>query len=110
MEKIAIFVYKEEEMCFVHVLLNGLAWHEAGADVRIIFEGGAVKLPSKMGGNPLYQKAKEAGILTGICEACSKAMGVYDANKETGLPFLNDLNGHPSMPKQKAEGFDILVM
>ena len=38
MKKILFYAMREEKMCFVHVLLNALELHEAGYEVKIIFE------------------------------------------------------------------------
>ncbi len=44
MKKILFYAMREEKMCFVHVLLNALELHEAGHEIKIIFEGMSVKL------------------------------------------------------------------
>ena len=67
-------------------------------------------LPGKMHNNEMFKKAKEEGLIEGICEACSKAMEVYEENEKTGLPFLNDLKGHPSMEAYMAKGYEIFIM
>ena len=86
-------------MCFQHILMNALDLDAAGGEVKIIFEGASVKLVSKFEdeGNPLYKKAKEAGLIAGICLACSKVLNVYEANLKSGLPMLDDMYGHAGM-------------
>lgn len=110
MRKIAFFVFKEDPMCFIHVLLNSLDLKKKGHDVKVIFEGPGVKVPSKMGDNKMYQEALAAGLFEGVCEACSKALGVYEENKETGLKFLSDLNGHPAFSDYIDQGYEIITM
>lgn len=112
MNKIVFFAFKEEKMCFTHLLLNAIDIVEKGGDSKIIFEGGAVKLPKvfKEENNPLYKKAEELGIIEGVCEACSKMMDVYDINKELGMNFLNDLKGHPAMEKYASYGYQIVTL
>ena len=70
-----------------------------GKEVKIIFEGASVKLVSvfEEENNPLYKKAKNLGLIAGVCLACSKVMGVYEQNKNTGLSMLKDMNGHAGM-------------
>lgn len=46
MKKILFYAMQGEKMCFVHVLLNALQLKEENCEVKIIFEGQAVKLPS----------------------------------------------------------------
>lgn len=112
MKKILFYAMQGEKMCFVHILLNALDLAEAGHEVKIIFEGMSVKLVSvfEEEGNPLYQKAKEQGLIAGICMACSKVMEVYEKNKGYGLPILDDMKGHAGMKKYIDEEFEVISM
>lgn len=112
MNKVVFFAFKENKMCFTHLLLNSLDIVEKGGQAKIIFEGSAVKLPQVLEEekNPLYIKAKKADIIEGVCEACSKTMGVYETNKDLGMTFLNDLKGHPAMEKYMSDGFEIVIL
>ncbi len=96
MRKILFYAMQGEKMCFLHVLMNALQLDEAGYEVRVIFEGAAVKLPSVLEkeDNKLYLRAKEKGLLAGICYACSVQLAVLEENEKTGLPLLKDMNGH----------------
>ena len=99
-----------EKMCFQHVLMNALDLHNAGFEVRIIFEGASVKLPSilKEENNPLFGKAIEAGLIAGICFACSKVLGVFEANLALGLPMLDDMFGHAGMKQYLTDGYEVV--
>ena len=44
MKKIAFFPFQGNKMCFMHVLINAVDYHEKDVDVKIIVEGEAVKL------------------------------------------------------------------
>ena len=110
MRKFVFFAFKDEPMCFVHVLLNAIDLHEKGYETKIIFEGPGVKLPAKMTDNKMFVKAKEMGLMAGICEACSKALEVYEENSKLDIPFVGDLNGHPSMESFIKDGYEIIVM
>jgi hypothetical protein len=112
MEKILFYGMTGEKMCFLHVLMNALQLSENGLDVCIIFEGASVKLVGTLESerNPLYLKAKEKGLITGICLACSKVMGVYEQNLATGLPMLDDMNGHAGMKPFIDEGYTVISM
>ena len=46
MKKILFYAMTGEKMCFQHVLMNALDLHNSGYEVKIIFEGASVKLPS----------------------------------------------------------------
>ena len=111
MKKYLLYALKGEEMCFIHVLLNALDLKDAGNEVKIIFEGASVKLPAvfEEKEQALYLKAKEQGLIAGVCEACAKTLGSYDDVKKTGLPFLNDMNGHAGMRPFIEKGYTIIT-
>lgn len=110
MSKFLFYAMKGEKMCFVHTLLNALQLAEAGNEVKIVFEGASVKLPSlfEEEKHPLYLKAKEQGLIAGICLACSKVLEVYDQNVATGLPMLDDMSGHAGVMPFTDTGYTVL--
>lgn len=112
MEKILFYGMTGEKMCFQHILMNALDLSTSGKEVKIIFEGASVKLVSlfEEENNPLYIKAKEAGMIGGICLACSKVMGVYEQNLESGLPMLADMSGHAGMKDYINAGYQVISM
>ena len=112
MNKVLYYGMTGEKMCFQHILLNALDLAADGKDVKIIFEGASVKLVSvfEEENNPLYKKAKNLGLIAGVCLACSKVMGVYEQNKNTGLSMLEDMNGHAGMKSYINDGFSIVSM
>lgn len=112
MKKILFYGMTGERMCFQHILLNALDLHSSGVEVKIIFEGASVKLVPlfEKEKNPLYRRAKEAGIIAGICLACSKVLDVYDQNVNTGLSMLDDMSGHAGMKDYIEEGFEVISM
>lgn len=112
MKKLLFYAMTGEKMCFQHVLMNALDLHHAGFEVRIIFEGASVKLPAmlKEENNPLFAKALEAGLIAGICFACSKVLGVFEANHALGLPMLDDMYGHAGMKAYLMQGYEVISM
>ncbi|MDO5040823.1 MAG: hypothetical protein Q4D95_01910 [Peptoniphilus sp.] len=111
-KKILFYGMTKEKMCFNHILLNALDLSEAGFEVKIIFEGGSVKLIEgfEQESSGPYKKAKEKGLIAGICYACSKVMGVLEVNEKSNLPLLKDMNGHAGMKKYAEEGYQIISM
>ena len=114
MKKTALFVFNGDPMCFIHVLLNALDMNENGDDVKVIVEGSATKLIPEMAkeGNPLFQlyrKAKDKNLIDGACKACSAKMGVTSSVEEEGLPFLDEMSGHPSMARYERNGFQVIT-
>ena len=114
MKKFALFVFNGDPMCFIHVLLNALDMNTKGHEVKIIIEGAAVKLIPEMvkPGNPLnglWNKNLEAGLVEGVCKACSNKLGTLDAAKEQTLTLLDDMSGHPSMASYRDKGYEIIT-
>jgi hypothetical protein len=110
--KVLYYGMTGEKMCFQHILLNALDLAEAGHDAKIIFEGASVKLVSVFEDekNPLYLKAKEKGLIAGVCLACSRVMGVFEKNEATGLAMLGDMSGHAGMKPYIREGYEVISM
>ena len=114
MNKVALFAFRGDLLCFVHVLLNGLDLKERGADARIVFEGESVTLVGQLEQEgtmfrPLYLKAKEAGIIDGACKACSAKLGATEAVQAAGLPLIEGVQGHPAMGDYLARGYQIIT-
>ena len=114
MNKYALFVFNGDPMCFIHVLLNALDMKAKGHEVKIIIEGASVKLISElekpdMPLHGLWQKNREAGLVEGVCKACSSKLGTLDAAKDQGLAILDDMSGHPGMAGYREKGYEILT-
>jgi len=114
MKKIALFVFNGDPMCFIHVLLNALDMHAKGYEPRVIIEGESVKLIPDLvkPDNPLHglwQKNLDAGLIQGVCKACSTKLGTLEAAKEQGLTLLDDMSGHPGMAGYRDQGFEIIT-
>ncbi len=112
MKKVLFYGMTGEKMCFQHILMNGLDLHSSGGEIRIIFEGASVKLVAifEEENNPLYKKVKEAGIIAGVCLACSKVLGVYDEVTKSGLTMLDDMSGHAGMKSYINQGYEVISM
>ncbi|MBC8206215.1 MAG: DsrE family protein [Kiritimatiellaeota bacterium] len=114
MKKYALFVFNGDPMCFIHVVLNALDMHTKGEDVKIIVEGAAVKLVPELVKpenplNGLWKKCLGAGLVEGVCKACSNKLGTLDDAKEQGLPLLSDMAGHPGMSAYREQGYEIIT-
>lgn len=114
MTKVLLVAFQGEAMCFVHVLLNALDMQQRGCTVKIIIEGLAVKLPQELDQpehtfHALYTQTKAAGLIEGVCKACSAKMGALEAVQAQGLPLLADMHGHPSLGRYLEEGYTVLT-
>lgn len=113
MKKSALFVFNGDPVCFIHVLLNGLDMKEKKVDARIIVEGAATALLPKLADpsaplHKLWEKAKAAGIVDGVCKGCAQKMGTIEEAGKQGLALLDDMSGHPSMSRYMAQGYEII--
>ncbi len=114
MKKYALVVFNGDPMCFIHVLLNALEMHTKGHVARIIIEGAATKLLPELESkehflHALWQKAKAAGLIEGICKACSNKLGTLAAARELGFTLLDEMSGHPSLTRYREEGFELIT-
>ncbi len=114
MKKIAMFVFNGDPMCFIHVLLNALEMKEKGWEAKIVIEGSATKLIPELAKeeNPLHklwEKAKNAGLVDGVCKACSDKMSTLEAAKAQSLTLSDEMSGHPSMARYREDNFEIIL-
>ncbi len=114
MRKIALFVFNGDPMCFIHVLLNALNMKEMGCDAKIVVEGAAVKLIPELAGSDhplhkLWEKAKSADLVEGVCRACSSKLGTSKEAERQGLALLDDMSGHPSMAAYRDKSYEIIT-
>jgi len=114
MNRVALITYNPELMCFGHVLLYALDFHEKGYQVKLVIEGGAVKLVSAFTDPdtpfaPLYAKVKDKGLIDCVCRACSAKLGSLEDAEAQGLPVAGDLMGHPSLESYLARGYQIIT-
>ncbi len=114
MHKVVFFVFRDEEMCFIHVLLNALDLFSSGYHAQIVFEGSATRLipllaQSEHPLHHLYAQAKSQGLIAGACRACSAKMKVIEAVEKEALSLLDDMNGHPSVRRFVEQGFTVIT-
>ncbi|MCS7203884.1 MAG: DsrE family protein [Thermodesulfovibrio sp.] len=114
MSKYALFAFRGEQMCFLHVLLNALDIHRQGYEVKVVIEGEATKLLTELYDtkNPLYklyQEVLEKNLLEGICKACSQKFGTYELALQKGLKILDDMANHAGMGRFTKQGYQIIT-
>ncbi|MEN3203112.1 MAG: cytoplasmic protein [Atribacterota bacterium] len=115
MEKVACFVFRDEEMCFIHVLLYALDSIALGKTFHLVFEGRATRLVPLLAAedhplHELYTKVKTQGGVAGACRACSAKMGVLQEVVKEGIPLLDDMSGHPSIRRFAEAGYTVLFL
>lgn len=113
--KIAIFAFKGNPICFVHVLLNAIDLHEKNNEAKIIFEGESTALIIELRKpeNPLhalYEKAKKLNLIDAVCRACAIKMGALEAAEADGLRITADMAGHAGMTSYIDQGYEIITL
>lgn len=114
MQKTVLFAFRDDPLCFVHVLLNALDLEAKGFQAGIVLEGGATTLVALMEQpghflHPLYRKARDKGLLFGACRACSAKLGALEAVEKAGVPLLDDMSGHPGVAGYQQQGYTVLI-
>lgn len=117
MKKFAILVHasESESAKALHSLLYAQELHEAGHEVRVIFDGAGTVWVKQFEDpahklNPLYKAVKKLGVIEGVCEYCAGAFGVENEVKQSGLISLGEINGHPSLAQLVADNYQIITL
>jgi hypothetical protein len=110
--KVLFVTFRGERSCVQHALLNALDMDSKGIEARLILEGESTRLVRNLeeSKHPVYMRAKEKGLIEGICRACSQQMGVLEFNETLGIPILSDLSGHPALGPYIQEGYSIITL
>lgn len=114
MEKTVLFAFRGDPLCFIHVLLNALDLKQRDQGGLIVLEGESVTLVAPMSEsehflNPLYTKAKEAGLIYGACKACATKLDTLDPIEKEGITLIGDMANHPSMGAFIEKGYRIIT-
>lgn len=115
MNKTAIFAFKGNPICFVHVLLNAIDLHDRGRAVKIILEGEATKLIIDLRKpehplHALYEKVKKLELIDAVCKACAIKMGALEAAEAEGLKIADEMAGHVGMAPYIEKGYTIVTL
>jgi len=99
----------------VHGLLYTKDLNEAGYEVQLIFDGAGTtwikefeKPDHKY--HALYQEVKKRGLIGGACEYCAKAFKVDAEVIKSGVPFIGEYAGHPSIARLIKEGYLLITL
>lgn len=85
---------------------------EAGDEVVVVFDGAGTRWVPELA-NPENRmhgmfKTIEENIL-GACYFCSAAFGVREEIKKTSVKLLSDYEGHPSLRRLVADGYQLVT-
>lgn len=97
-------------------VLNALALtketKEAGDEVELVCDGAAVGwIPILADPEHKLHRMFEAikDRVAGACEFCAGAFDVKDEIRSAGIAFLSEFEGHPSLRRRVAEGFQVVT-
>lgn len=112
--KYVLFAFRNDSMCFIHVLLNALDIADKGMIVKVILESESVKLIPDLYNDEsslsnLYNRILEKGLMEGVCKACSQKFGTYEISISKGLKILDDMANHAGMARFLKEGYQVIT-
>ena len=114
MDKVVLFAFNAEDMCFLHVLLNALDFQEKGCETKVVIEGAATKLIPQFAGSTgplasLFSSCQEKDLIAGACLACAKKMKTDESARIQGIPLLDDMRGHAGIARFFKEGYRVIT-
>jgi hypothetical protein len=111
MKRYALFAFRGDPICFIHVMLNALDLKSKGHAVKVIMEGDAVRLVEilQKEENKLLARLQEEDLVDCICRACSAKLGVLEYNQGCGIRLSDEMNGHPAMSTYLDQGYEIIT-
>ena len=85
---------------------------EAGDEVILIFDGAGTTWVGELSRkehilNPLFEAVRD--MVSGVCSFCAEAFGVKEEVKNSGTPFLDEYEGHPSFRRLISEGYQVIT-
>lgn len=86
--------------------------HEAGDDVKLIFDGAGTRWPGELS-DPEHQAHKLYDLVedtvAGACSYCADAFDATDDVEEAGVTLLDEYKRHPSFRTLLQEGYEVLT-
>lgn len=112
--KTLFYVLKDPSntMDYYHLFLNIKDLRNKHYDVKIILEGYATSVVSKMGDknhplNAAYEDIKSA--IVAVCRGCAIATKSLEAAESQGLPIIGNLDNHVAIEPYIKDGYNLIV-
>ncbi|GAA0135242.1 DsrE family protein [Paenibacillus sp. YSY-4.3] len=118
MSKVAIFLHATENEIgrAIHSLVYTQELHEAGHEVKLIFDGQGVLWISKLEDpshmvNPLFKAVKKLGVIE-ACGHCASSFNVTETVKQADVSFSKDIDteGHTNIATLVTNGWQIITL
>jgi hypothetical protein len=117
MNRVAILVLADTETHadlgrVVNAMMTAKEFHEAGDDVRLIFDGAGtgwlgVLSDPEHSTHPLFEQVRD--VVSGACGFCAHAFDAEEGVKHAHIQLLDEYQGHPSVRDLVASGYQVIT-
>ncbi len=117
MAKVAIVVLADTETHgdlgrAANALTSAKEFKQAGDETTIIFEGAGTKWVAELSSpdhqyHEAFNEVKDQ--VAGACSYCSAAFGVKEEVEASGVPLLEEHEGHPSLQKLVSQDYQVIT-
>jgi hypothetical protein len=87
-------------------------FQEAGDEVTLLFDGAGTKWIGLLA-NPDHRLRRHFDTvkptIAGACRFCAAAFGAKAEVEQSGIPLLGEYEGHPSLRKWVAQGYQVIT-
>jgi hypothetical protein len=95
-----------------NALATAQEFKDAGDELTVIFDGAGTRwvpelVKSDHRLHPRFEAIKES--IGGACSYCAGAFGVKEAIEESEVALLDEHEGHPSLRRLVADGYEIIT-
>jgi hypothetical protein len=102
----------------LHSVLYARELIEAGATVRLVFDGAGTAWPARWQqdegvasqGARHFSELKAQGLVYEVCDYCAGRFDVHDELVRLGEPLKGAYEDHPSIASYVAEGFAVWIL
>lgn len=96
----------------VNAMVATKEMHDAGDDVRLIFDGGGTVWPGELSrddhqAHQLWESVHEA--VHGACSYCADAFEATEGVERAGVTLLDEYKRHPSFRTLLADGYHVIT-
>ena len=117
MAKVAIVLLADTETHgdlgrMANALTSAKEFKQAGDETTIIFDGAGTKWVRELSDpehqyHEVFNEVKD--IVGGACSYCSSAFGVKEEVEASGVPLLEEHEGHPSLQKLVSQDYQVIT-
>jgi hypothetical protein len=96
----------------VNALTTAKEFKEAGDESVVIFDGAGTKWIAELSRedhkyHALFEDVRD--VVAGACSYCAGAYGVKEQVEQTGVPLLDEYEGHPSVRSLVNDGYEVVT-